>query len=118
MKKPLAPNPAIWGNLESTPAPAEPVKPAKKYLSVEEVEAQLLASRRPAQPPAAPQPQLQQQPIQPQLPAGPPVPQPVGQQQYIEEKTQFKPPQYQRGPQVQRQLPPQGQFRPTPPVPT
>ena len=76
MKKPLAPNPAIWGNLDSTPArPREPAKPAKKYLSLEEVEAQLLASQRPAQQPVIPAPPPQQAQIQPQLPSGPPVPQ-------------------------------------------
>ena len=105
--------------MEGTPAPpAEPVKPAKKYLSVQEVEAQLLASQRPAQQAAAAQPQPQQHQIQPQLPPGPPAPEHVGQQQYIEEKTQFKRPQYQRASQVQQQqFPPQGQF-PPPPVPT
>ena len=106
MKKPLAPNPAIWGNLESTPAPpAEPAKPVKKYLSLEEVEAQILASQRPAQPvvPAPPQ----QGPSLPQLPSGPPVPE--------NKPPQFKPSQYQRGPHTQQQPFPhlrQGQFRP------
>ena len=116
MKKPLAPNPAIWGNLESTPAPpAEPAKPAKKYLSLEEVEAQLLASQRPAQP-IIPAPPPQKAPILPQLPSGTQVPQHVGQQPFIEDKPpQFKPSQYQRGPQTQQQQfphPRQGQFRP------
>lgn len=115
MKKPLAPNPAIWGNLDTTPAlPSEPAKPAKKYLSLEEVEAQLLASQRPAQQPVIPAPPPQHVQIQPQLPSGPPVPQHVGQQQLIEEKPQSKPSQYRRGPQPKQQQfsPRQGQFRP------
>lgn len=116
MKKPLAPNPAIWGNLDTAPAlPTEPAKPTKKYLSLEEVEAQLLASQRPAQQPVVPAPPPQQVQVPPQLASGPPVPQHVGQQQFVEEKPEFKPSQYRRGPQPQRQqfpLPRQAQFRP------
>ena len=103
-------------------------KPAKKYLSLEEVEAQLLASQRPtfAQPPIE-QPQSQHTPVHPQLPMGPPAPQSVGQQQqYMEEikpHTQYHrappPPQFQqqrqypvaRPPPHHAQFPPpQGQF--------
>ena len=109
-KKPLVPNPAFWSNLGAPSPPVQPEapKPAKKYLSLEEVEAQLLADQRP----------IEQNP-----PFGPPQPQPIApasqrpqhgtQQRYIEESIRPKPQQYQqrqsphpqfRTPQAQQRL--------------
>jgi hypothetical protein len=102
-QKPLVPNPAIWGNFESpAPPPPEPAKVPKKYLSLEEVEAQLLASQRPQQP-AVPPP--------PQIPGGPHPPQQIPQQRHVEESMQPKPAQYQQPPQLAPQFPtPKGQY--------
>jgi len=102
----------------------EPPKPAKKYLSLEEVEAQLLANQKPTQQSSIPPPAESTPPqpfAQPQLPTRAPVPPHVGQQQYYEENTQYKPMHYQQAPQFQQQQypppPPQRHFGPPPHAP-
>src|SRR6202035_4067782 len=103
--------------LDVAPAQPEAPKPAKKYLSLEEVEAQLLASQRTAQPANIPQtvstPPAPQS--QPRLPSGPPAPQHVAQQQYYEENAQFRPFPTQQQQQFRQPMPPgPAQYAPPP----